>query len=137
MSSLRHLALLGALAVSAFAQTPPPASAPTPAPSPAATAPTQKKIVLEVARTGNEVLLTWTLPEGEVRMLEIMRNTTENAQGRGRIGTTRATVNVFSDTVPDTAATYWYWVKITRPSGEIINSNPVATPSAKVWTPSS
>jgi hypothetical protein len=137
MSPLRHLALLGAFAATAFAQTPPPASAPAPSATPSAPAPASKKITLEVARTGNEVLLTWTLPEGEVRMLEIMRNTTENAQGRGRVGTTRATVNVFSDTVPDASVTYWYWIKITRPSGEVINSNAVPTPSAKVWTPAS
>lgn len=135
MMPLRHLVFFGALAGSAFAQTPPATTAPAPTPAPAVPAP--KKITLEVARTGNEVLLTWTLPEGEVRMLEIMRNTTENAQGRGRVGTTRATVNVFSDTVPDASVTYWYWVKITRPTGEVINSNAVATPSAKVWSPTS
>lgn len=137
MTPLRHLVLFGVFAVSAFAQTTPTPPAPAPASGPAAPAPTPKKITLEVARTGNEVLLTWTLPEGEVRMLEIMRNTTENAQGRGRIGTTRATVNVFSDTVPDATVTYWYWIKITRPSGEVINSSAVATPSAKVWSPTS
>lgn len=135
MSPHRHLLFLGAFAASAFAQIPPPVTAPTPAAATPAPAPAPKKMVLEVARTGNEVLLTWTLPEGEVRMLEIMRNTSENAPGRGRVGTTRATVNVFSDTVPDATVTYWYWVKLTRPSGDVVNIGPVATPSAKVWTP--
>jgi predicted phage tail protein len=137
MSPLRHLVLFGTLAVSAFAQTTPTPAATPAAPTPAPAVPAPKEIVLEVARTENEVSLTWTLPEGEVRMLEIMRNTSSNAQGRDRIGTTRATVKVYSDRVPDAAATYWYWIKITRPTGEIINSQPVPTPSAKVWSPTS
>jgi hypothetical protein len=89
---------------------------------------------LEVARSGNEVILTWTLPEGEARTLEIYRNTQSDVKGRGRAGSIRADVTVFHDKVPDDQ-TYWYWVKITRPNGVIVNLGPVATPSATVWTP--
>lgn len=89
---------------------------------------------LEVARSGVEVLLTWTLPEGEVRTIEIYRNTISEVKGRGRAGAVRTDVTVFHDKVPD-EQTYWYWVKLTRPNGVIVNIGPVATPKAAVWTP--
>lgn len=90
---------------------------------------------LEIARTGNEVLLTWTLPEGEVRMLEIMRHTSPQAPGRGRVAGVRTEPPIYADSVPDEQATYWYWLKLTRPNGQVINIGPVATPSAAVWRP--
>lgn len=89
---------------------------------------------LEVARSGDDVLLTWTLPEGEVRTLELYRNTTEQAPGRTRIGSPRVDVRMWSDKVPDDQ-TYWYWVKITRPNGIVVNIGPVATPAHQVWMP--
>lgn len=89
---------------------------------------------LDVARSGNEVLLRWTLPEGEVRTVEIYRNNISDVKGRGRAGAVRTDVLVFHDKVPDDQ-TYWYWIKLTRPNGVIVNIGPVATPQAAVWTP--
>jgi hypothetical protein len=129
MSSLRFIALFGCLvAASLCAQTTyiEPAKPGTPEAA--------VKGTLEVARSGNEVILTWTLPEGEARALEIYRNTHSDVKGRGRAGSIRADATVFHDKVPDDQ-TYWYWVKITRPNGVIVNLGPVATPSAAVWTP--
>ncbi len=90
---------------------------------------------LEIARTGKEVLLTWTLPEGEIRMIEIMRHTSPQAPGRGRVAGVRPEPPIFADTVPDEQAIYWYWLKITRPNGLVLNIGPVPTPESSVWTP--
>lgn len=127
---LRFLALLGVLAASLCAQTSylVPAKPGTPE---AATSGT-----LEVARSGNEVIITWTLPEGEVRTIEIYRNTQAEVKGRGRAGAVRTDVTTFHDKVPD-EQTYWYWIKLTRPNGVAVNLGPVPTPSATVWQPSS
>lgn len=130
MKPLLSLALFSAFAVGALAQTAP---APTPAASPAAQ---PKSIsILDVARTENDVLLAWTLPEGEVKMVEVMRNTKETASGRDRVASVRKEVLTFKDQVPDAKTVYWYWLKVTRPTGEVINIGPVPTPTTKVWTP--
>lgn len=99
------------------------------------TAEAVKTGTLEVARTGNEVLITWTLPEGEVRLIEIMRHTSPQAPGRGRVAGVRAEPALYADTVPDTQTTYWYWLKLTRPTGQVVNIGPVSTPDPTVWTP--
>ena len=127
----RLLALVCALAVPTVAQTTfvEPAKPNTPEVS--------QKGSLEVARTGNEVLIAWTLPDGEVRLLEIMRHSSSSAPGRGRVAGLRSDVRSYIDTAPDATVTYWYWIKITRPNGVIVNIGPVATPSATVWTPAS
>jgi len=124
----RFLALLGVLIAPVCAQTTylEPAKPGTPEVSLNGT--------LEVARNGNEVILSWTLPTGEVRTIEIYRNTQRDVKGRGRAGTVRADVVVFHDKVPDDQ-TYWYWLKLTLPSGKNVNIGPVATPSAQVWNP--
>ena len=126
MKPLLSLALFSAFALGAFAQT-----APVPAIPPAA----QPKSVLEVARTDNDVLLAWTLPDSDIKSVEIMRNTKDSATGRGRVAAVRKEVLSYKDQVPDTTVVYWYWLKLTRPSGETINIGPVPTPTTKVWTP--
>ena len=128
MSMLRFFALLGVLAAPLCAQTTyiEPAKPGTPEAA--------VKGTLEVARSGNEVILTWTLPQGEVRTIEVYRNITNETKGRGRVGAVRTELTVFNDKVPD-AQTYWYWLKLTRPDGTNVNLGPVATPHATVWTP--
>ena len=128
MSLLRTLALLGVLAAPLCAQTTYIAPAKPGTPEAAA------RGTLEVARSGDEVILTWTLPEGEVRTIEIYRNNGSDAKGRGRAGTVRTDVTVFHDKVPD-GQTYWYWLKLTRPNGVVVNVGPVSTPAATVWQP--
>lgn len=122
MPPLRFIALLCFSVASLCAQT-----------SPAIPAAVQKG-TLEVARSGNEVLLTWKLPDGEVRSIEIFRNTHSDVKGRGRAGTVRSDVTVFSDRVPDDQI-YWYWIKLMLPNGTHTNIGPVPTPSGAVWTP--
>lgn len=89
---------------------------------------------LEIARTADEVLLNWTLPEGEVKSIEIYRNHVNEAKGRVRVGSVNPTAREFHDKVPDEQI-YWYWLKITRPNGVIVNVGATATPSGKVWRP--
>lgn len=128
MSLLRTFVLLGVFVASLCAQT----TYVTPAKP--GTPEAASKGVFEVARSGNEALLTWVLPEGEVRTIEIYRNNSNVAQGRGRVGASRVDATVFHDQLPDDQI-YWYWLKLTRPNGVIINIGPVATPKAAVWTP--
>lgn len=128
MNLVRLLALLGAFAAALCAQTT------YVVPAKPGTPEAAQKGTLEVARNGNEVLLSWTLPEGEIRMIEIYRNKTEVATGRERVGTVRTDVHTWHDQVPD-HETYWYWLKLTRPNGVIVNLGAVATPKAAVWTP--
>lgn len=128
MSLLRIIALFGVLAASLCAQT----TYVTPAAP--GTAEAASKGTLEVARSGTDVILTWTLPEGEVRTIEIYRNIQNEVKGRGRAGAVRTDATVFHDTVPDDQI-YWYWLKLTRPNGVVVNVGPVATPKAAVWVP--
>lgn len=128
MNLVRLLALLGLFVATLCAQTT------YVAPAKPGTPEAAQRGTLEVARSGNEVLLTWTLPEGEIRMIEIYRNKTEVAAGRERVGSVRVDVRTWHDQVPD-QETYWYWLKLTRPNGVIVNLGAVATPKAAVWTP--
>lgn len=131
MKPLLSLALFSAFAVGAFAQT-----APAPAPATPPSAQPKSITALEVARNDNDVLLAWTLPEGEVKMVEVMRNTKDTAPGRDRVASVRKEVLTFKDQVADAKVVYWYWLKVTRPTGEVINIGPVPTPTTtQVWTP--
>jgi hypothetical protein len=126
MKPFQFLALLCAFTLPVFAETTPkvtPATEGAPAPG-----------TLKVARAGSVVVLTWTLPltwsqpEFEIRTFEIVRNTSESTKGRGRLVALRSTVSTYTDVVPDTSANYWYWLKATFASGEIVNIGPVGTP---------
>ena len=95
----------------------------------------QEGIKLHVARSGNDVMVTWELPPIEIKQFEIFRNTHKNPAGRGRAAAVRTEPAVFLDQVPDQTVTYWYWLKITLKDGQIVNIGPVATPDPTVWTP--
>lgn len=127
--SPRHLILLCALALPVAAQT-------TYVPSaPEAEANSPR---FSVARSGNEVMISWELPSTmEIKQFEIYRNTEKGPAGRVRAAAIRTQPPVFLDVVPDQSATYWYWLKITLSNAQIVNIGPVSTPSAEVWTPSS
>ncbi|MEZ0217143.1 MAG: hypothetical protein ACAH89_08410 [Rariglobus sp.] len=125
------------LVVVASPPAPEPVAAPAPEPAPVvvvvmpvATEPTP---ALRATRTGSTVTLTWTLPETAdgYRAVEVMRNTTSIAQGRTRIRSVRTTVTGIEDTVPDTAARYWYWLKLTTPANTVTNLGPFETVEAK------
>jgi hypothetical protein len=63
---------------------------------------------IDAARNGNEMLLTWKLPEGNFVRVEIYRNTNSSTAGRGRVNTTRTDATQLLDQVPDLTVTYWY-----------------------------
>lgn len=90
---------------------------------------------LHVARTGNEVMITWELPPIEIKQFEIFRNTMIEPKGRVRAAAVRTEPAIYLDQVTDETQTYWYWLKITLGNGQVVNIGPVATPDAKVWTP--
>lgn len=90
---------------------------------------------LHVARTGNEVMVTWELPPIEIKQFEIFRNTKIDPKGRTRAAAVRTEPAIYLDQVTDETQTYWYWLKITLGNGQVVNIGPVATPDAKVWTP--
>lgn len=90
---------------------------------------------LEVARSGSDVLITWTLPAGDFKQIEIYRNTNNGAPGRTRAAAVRNEPRTYMDKVPDLTVTYWYWLKLTRTTGQIVNIGPVPTPTPTVWQP--
>ncbi len=130
---IRLLLLASALILPVAAQTAP--SAPAPATPPPAQPPPKEAFQLQVARNDREVILTWTLPKAEIKQFEIMRGIRPEAAGRGRVAAVRTEPAVYYDSVPDSTATYWYWLKITFNGGHIMNVGPVPTPESKVWTP--
>lgn len=104
--------------------------------APAVAAATEAKPgALQVARNGNEVLVAWELPSGNIRQIELMRNSSSNAVGRDRVAVVRAETTLFIDEVSDLGVTYWYWLKLTFGDGRVVNLGPVATPAPSVWTP--
>lgn len=121
------------------APAPEPVVTPAPEPAPVVTTPSPLTSepapapVLNATRSGSTVKLTWTLPSEAdgYRAIEVMRNTASVAQGRGRIRAVRATVTGIEDTVPDTTARYWYWLKLTTTSGTVSNIGPVEVSEAK------
>jgi hypothetical protein len=123
----RFLALLCALALPLAAQTTYIPSAP----------PTEENSPrFSVARSGNDVMITWELPETlEVKQFEIYRNTSKSPTGRTRATACRTEPAIYLDVVTDLKATYWYWLKITLTNGQTINIGPVSTPDATVWQP--
>jgi hypothetical protein len=90
---------------------------------------------LNVARSGNDVMITWELPPIDIKQFEIFRNSHKDTKGRGRAAAIRTEPAIFLDQVPDQAVTYWYWLKITLRNGQVLNIGPVATPDPDVWTP--
>jgi hypothetical protein len=90
---------------------------------------------LQVARNSDEVVVTWNLSDLPVKGLDIYRNTSQNTRGRGRLDYVRPTPATFIDKLPDSGATYWYWLKIALTTGESVTIGPVPTPSGFVWSP--
>jgi hypothetical protein len=116
-----------------------PLAAQSPSPGPATQESTSVALAqaprLQVARNGDEVILTWDLSGLPVKGLDIYRNASERTKGRGRLDYVKPAPSVFIDKLPDSAGTYWYWLKVALVSGESVNVGPVATPSGMVWTP--
>jgi hypothetical protein len=111
------------------------APTPVPPPPPVVETPPPAPVVAEpgmvATRSGGLVQLSWTLPASEsgFRAIEIMRNTQEQASGRSRVRAVRATVTTLEDVVPDAAANYWYWLKLTHADGTIENLGPYSVPA--------
>jgi hypothetical protein len=119
----------------------PVAPAPEPAPVPVVTAPVVVapaqpdpaafKAPLVATRSGATVHLEWSLPPSAsgYRAIEIMRNSQAQAAGRGRVRAVRAETTSLEDTLPDAAASYWYWLKLTHVDGTVQNLGPFAATS--------
>ncbi len=96
----------------------------------------QDGVELNLARNGNEVIVTWSIPSDmAIKRFEIYRNTHSDVKGRGRAGSVRTEPAVFLDQVADAGQIYWYWLKITLPDERVVNVGPVATPPGEVWAP--
>ncbi len=109
-------------------------SAPTP-PDAAQIVKQMEAIPLNIARDGQEVIVSWTTPTVPVRAFEIFRNDSDALRGRLRIALVRSDREVIFDALPDPKAKYWYWIKATSYDGQVVNVGPVATPTGTVWTP--
>ncbi len=122
--------------VPAIPPPPPPPPVPVPAPAPVVVAPPLPPAPavpnFQALRTGATVRLSWTLPESAdgYRAIEILRDSDPNPSGRGRVRAVRASVTQLEDTLPNSSADYWYWLKLTAPDGSVANFGPFeATPA--------
>jgi hypothetical protein len=91
---------------------------------------------LQVARNGDEVMVSWELPQGAtIKGADIYRNTQERATGRTRLDFARPLPAVYLDKVPDAKTVYWYSIKVVFTDGRSITVGPVASAPVEVWTP--
>jgi hypothetical protein len=91
---------------------------------------------LLVARNGDEVIVSWELPQGvAVKGVDIYRNTQPRPAGRTRLDFARPQPAIYTDKVPDPKAVYWYSIKVVFTDGRSIMVGAVVTPTADVWTP--
>lgn len=102
-----------------------------PVATPAQAEPAAFKAPLVARRSGATVHLEWILPPSATgyRAIEIMRNSQVQPTGRGRVRAVRAETTSLEDTVPDAAASYWYWLKLTHVDGTVQNLGPFAATS--------
>jgi hypothetical protein len=89
----------------------------------------------EAARSGDEVSLTWNLPEVGAGHFDLYRHNRETPTGRNRVATLYPPTKLYLDQVPDAAATYWYWLVVTDADGKVTTQGPVVSKPAMVWTP--
>lgn len=91
---------------------------------------------LLVARNGDEVMVSWELPQGvAIKGVDIFRNTQPRPAGRTRLDFARPQPAVYIDKVPDPKAVYWYSIKVVFTDGRSFTVAAVVTPKADVWTP--
>jgi Bacterial TSP3 repeat len=89
---------------------------------------------VDVSRSGNDVFLAWTKPNGEAEKFEIYRGTSEDPAARTRVATVNAPTCIYLDLVPS-AARYWYWLGTVRTDGKTSFHGPYVTKDATVWQP--
>jgi hypothetical protein len=85
---------------------------------------------LTLARNGSAVLVSWSLPPGGYRAIEITRNNQADPRGRISVGTVGPSDANLLDTVPDKTGSYWYWLKVTRSDLTVFNVGPVMSEAA-------
>lgn len=90
---------------------------------------------LDAARNGDEVSLTWNLPDVGSGHFDLYRHSRETPTGRSRVATLYPPTKLYLDQVPDAAATYWYWLVVTDAEGKVTTVGPVASKPVAVWTP--
>jgi hypothetical protein len=90
---------------------------------------------LDVARNGDEVSLTWNLPDVGSGHFDLYRHNRETPTGRSRVATLYPPAKLYLDQVPDATATYWYWLVVTDANGKVSTIGPVSSKPATVWTP--
>ncbi|MDF9832337.1 hypothetical protein M2103_000547 [Ereboglobus sp. PH5-5] len=86
---------------------------------------TVQKGELKIERNGAKVTLTWTLPPGEWKSLEILRNDKPVRKGAPRVKAVRFSPAKYVDEVPDAGTQYWYWLKLGGVDGKGVNIGPV------------
>lgn len=90
---------------------------------------------LTLARNGADVVVSWTLPPGNYRSIQITRHTQSEPRGRTGVGSVGPATTSYPDTLPDKTATYWYWIKVTQTDLTVFNVGPVISKPAEVWNP--
>jgi hypothetical protein len=90
---------------------------------------------LTLARNGADVVVSWSLPPGNYRSIQITRHTQSEPRGRTGVGSVGPSTTSYPDTLPDKTATYWYWIKVTQTDLSVFNVGPVISKPAEVWNP--
>lgn len=90
---------------------------------------------LTLARNSADVVVSWTLPPGNYRSIQITRHTQSEPRGRTGVGSVGPATTSFPDILPDKTATYWYWIKVTQTDLTVFNVGPVISKPAEVWNP--
>jgi endo-1,4-beta-xylanase len=87
------------------------------------------EVELTASGAGNKVDLSWTVT-GNLRYVQVYRDTDANPYGRGRIAILTGDVRSYTDTTTESGKEYWYWIKYTDTDNEVGNSNTASvTPS--------
>lgn len=74
--------------------------------------------------------LSWTV-SGDLRNVQVMRDTDSNPSGRERVAVLGGSARSYTDTAVQNGKQYWYWIKYTDSARAVGNSNGgTATPSA-------
>lgn len=73
------------------------------------------------------VELSWTLPEGDIRKVDICSHVLSRIEGRRRVATVTKNDTTWSEALPDTKRNYWYSIKVTLADDTVINIGPAST----------
>ncbi|OAM90444.1 hypothetical protein OH491_01365 [Termitidicoccus mucosus] len=81
---------------------------------------------VKAVQKGDKVTITWTLPKGDWRVINLSRNGQEKTKGRVKIKAVNPNkAKSYVDTVPDASKQYWYWFSASRTGEGNVEIGPI------------